>query len=48
MYSADVRRIAQRLYSNYLSLRKVAVIIGSSHSSIMTYVVMAELCSKTS
>jgi len=34
MYSADVRKIATRLYFNYVSLRKVASIIGSSHSSI--------------
>ena len=34
MYSADVRKIARRLYFNYTSLRKVAFLIGSSHSSI--------------
>jgi len=34
MYSADVRIIALRLYSEYVSLRKVASIICSSHSSI--------------
>ena len=34
MYSADVRKIAKRLYINHMSLRKVASIIGSSHSSI--------------
>lgn len=34
MYSKDVRKIAERLYKNILSFRKVALIIGSSHSSI--------------
>jgi transposase/uncharacterized protein YxjI len=34
MYSNDVRNIAVRLYNSINSFRKVAIIIGSSHSSI--------------
>lgn len=34
MYSNDVRKIAMRLYKTIASFRKVALIIGSSHSSI--------------
>jgi transposase len=34
MYSNDVRKIAIRLYKTISSFRKVALIIGSSHSSI--------------
>lgn len=34
MYSNDVRKIACRLYHNIFSFRKVALIIGSSHSSV--------------
>ena len=34
MYSADVRRIALRLYEQLSSFRKVAALLGTSHSTI--------------